>query len=162
MPVCPEIRPEIGACLQCLHVADVGQDRDSPRMDAFATSRLSATRLAPDDLPDLVDLHLDPEVSRFLGGVRTPAMTAAYLETGLRHWADHGIGLWALRTHDGAFIGRAALRYVDLEGGRELEVAYTFLRSAWGRGFATEVARALVEIWRTRRAEPCRASSASS
>ena len=116
--------------------------------------RMSATRLAPDDLPDLVDLHLDPEVSRFLGGVRTPAMTAAYLETGLRHWADHGIGLWALRTHDGAFIGRAALRYVDLEGVRELEVAYTFMRSAWGRGFATEIARALVEIWRTRRAEP--------
>jgi RimJ/RimL family protein N-acetyltransferase len=123
-------------------------------MDTFATPRLNATRLAPEDLPDLVDLHLDPEVSRFLGGVRTQAVTAAYLETGLRHWADHGIGLWALRTHDRTFMGRAALRYVDLEGVRELEVAYTFVRIAWGQGFATEVTRALVEIWRTRCAEP--------
>jgi RimJ/RimL family protein N-acetyltransferase len=123
-------------------------------MDAFATPRLKATRLAPEDLPDLVDLHLDPEVSRFLGGVRTQAVTAAYLETGLRHWADHGIGLWALRTHDGAFMGRAALRYVDLEGVPELEVAYTFVRSAWGQGLATEITRALVEIWRARCPEP--------
>ena len=123
-------------------------------MDRFATSRLNATRLALEDLPDLVNLHLDPEVSRFLGGVRTPEVTAAYLETGLRHWADHGIGLWALRTQDGTFMGRAALRHVDLEGVPELEVAYTFVRSAWGQGFATEITRALVEIWRARCAEP--------
>lgn len=123
-------------------------------MDTFATARLNATRLAPEDLPDLVALHLDPEVSRFLGGVRTPEVTAAYLETSLRHWADHGIGLWALRAHDGAFRGRAALRYVDLEGVPELEIAYTFARDAWGQGLATEISRALVEIWRTRCREP--------
>lgn len=123
-------------------------------MDTFTTPRLKATRLAPEDLPDLVELHLDAEVSRFLGGVRTPAVTAAYLETGLRHWADHGIGLWALRTPDGAFMGRAGLRHVDLEGVPELEVAYTFVRSAWGQGFATEITRALLEIWRVRYAGP--------
>ena len=118
-------------------------------MDTFTTPRLKATRLAPEDLPDLVVLHLDAEVSRFLGGVRTRAVTAAYLETGLHHWADHGIGLWALRTHGGTSMGRAALRYVDLEGVPELEVAYAFARSAWGQGLATEIALALVEIWRT-------------
>jgi [ribosomal protein S5]-alanine N-acetyltransferase len=123
-------------------------------MDTFATLRLKATRLAREDLPDLVELHLDGEVSRFLGGVRTPAATATYLATNLRHWTDHGIGLWTLRTHDGTFIGRAGLRYVDLEGVQELEVAYTFVRRAWGQGFATEIARALVAIWESRRVEP--------
>ena len=123
-------------------------------MDSFATSRLKATRLAREDLPDLVQLHLDGEVSRFLGGVRTPPQTAAYLETSLRHWAYHGLGLWTLRTDDGAFVGRAGLRRVDLEGVSELEVAYTFVRSAWGRGFATEIARALVAVWETECSEP--------
>jgi ribosomal-protein-alanine N-acetyltransferase len=122
-------------------------------MDTFTTPRLKATRLAGEDLPDLVDLHLDTEVSRFLGGVRTPEATAAYLETNLRHWADHGIGLWTLKADDGKFLGRAGLRYVDMEGVPELEVAYTFVRSAWGRGLATEVAKALVEIWETRCSE---------
>lgn len=123
-------------------------------MDIFATSRLTATRLADDDLDDLVALHLDPEVSRFLGGVRTPEATAAYLETNIRHWTDHGVGLWTLRTADGAFVGRAGLRYVDLEGEPELEIAYTFARRAWGQGLATEIAEVLVGIWRARRAEP--------
>jgi RimJ/RimL family protein N-acetyltransferase len=69
-------------------------------------------------------------VSRFLGGVRTPQATAAYLETNLRHWADHGLGLWTLRTQDGAFVGRAGLRYVEVEGVRELEIAYAFVKNA--------------------------------
>jgi ribosomal-protein-alanine N-acetyltransferase len=122
-------------------------------MDTFATPRLKATRLAPEDLPDLVQLHLDGEVSRFLGGVRTPAQTAAYLETNLRHWADHGLGLWTLRTSDGTFVGRAGLRHIELEGHGEMEVLYTFVRRAWGHGFATEVAQALVGIWERRCSE---------
>lgn len=123
-------------------------------MDGFATSRLKATRLTREDLPDLVQLHLDGEVSRFLGGVRTPTQTAAYLETSLSHWADHGLGLWALRTYDETFVGRAGLRHVELEGVAEMEVAYTFVRSAWGQGFATDITRSLVEIWKRRCSEP--------
>jgi RimJ/RimL family protein N-acetyltransferase len=101
-----------------------------------------------------VQLHLDSEVSRFLGGVRTPAQTTAYVENSLRHWADHGLGLWTLRTYDETFVGRAGLRYVKLEGAAELEVVYSFVRSAWGQGFATEMAQALVEIWQQRCSEP--------
>ena len=107
-----------------------------------------------EDLTDLVELHLDPEVSRFLGGVRTPAATEAYLETNLRHWVDHGIGLWTLRTPKGAFVGRAGLRQVEVEGAAELEVAYTLVRSQWRQGLATEVAQALVRMWEVRRPDP--------
>ena len=92
------------------------EERQAAAMDTFATPRLKATKIAREDLPDLVQLHLDGEVSRFLGGVRTPSVTAAYLETSLRHWADHGIGLWTLRTGDGTLVGRAGLRHVALEG----------------------------------------------
>lgn len=123
-------------------------------MDTFATHRLTATRLAEGDLDDLVRLHLDPDVSRYLGGVRTPEATAAYLATNIRHWTDHGVGLWALRTKDGAFVGRAGLRYVDLEGVPELEIAYALAGGAWGQGLATEIAEALVALWKAQGPEP--------
>jgi len=123
-------------------------------MDTFSTPRLRATKLSSGDLPDLVQLHLDEDVSRFLGGVRTPDATTAYLETNLRHWAEHGIGLWTVRTETGVFLGRAGLRRIEIEGAPELEIAYTFARNAWGRGYATEIAEALVETWTSRRTEP--------
>jgi RimJ/RimL family protein N-acetyltransferase len=123
-------------------------------MDTFRTARVTATRLAHNDLPNLVALHLDPEVSRFLGGVRTPAGTADYLETNLRHWADHGVGLWTLRTKDGSFAGRAGLRYIEVEGVTELEIAYTLVKPLWGQGFATEIVKALVDHWASEGADP--------
>ena len=119
-------------------------------MDSFATPRLNATRLAREDLADLAALHLDEEVSRFLGGVRTPEVTSAYIDTNMRHWDEHGLGLWTLRSADGAFMGRAGLRYVDLEGVRELEIAYALAKPAWGQGIATEIAQVLVDIWEAR------------
>lgn len=119
-------------------------------MDSFATPRLIATRLAREDLDDLAALHLDPDVSRFLGGVRAPDATAAYLETNMRHWDEHGFGLWTLRSPTGVYLGRAGLRYVAVEGTEELEIAYALAKPAWGLGLATEIARKLIEIWETR------------
>jgi RimJ/RimL family protein N-acetyltransferase len=58
-----------------------------------------------------------------------------------------------LRGEDGTFVGRAGLRYADVEGVRELEISYTLVRSAWGQGLASEIARALVAIWEARCSE---------
>src|SRR5450755_4338511 len=53
------------------------EERQAAAMEnTFATPRLKARKLAREDLPDLVQLHLDSEVSRFLGDVRTPSATA--------------------------------------------------------------------------------------
>lgn len=115
-------------------------------MDRFETPRLRAERLRPDHIADMAALHLDPEVSRYLSGVRPADETERYMDTKLAHWDQHGFGLWVLRTHDGAFAGRAGIHHVVFEGAAEVDVAYTFRRTVWGQGFATEVARALVEI----------------
>jgi RimJ/RimL family protein N-acetyltransferase len=115
-------------------------------MDTFTTRRLVAERLREDHLADLVALHLDVEVSRYLGGVRSPETTRTYLQTNMAHWDRHGFGLWALRTPDGAFVGRAGLRHILLQSADEVEVAYTLKRGAWGHGFAGEITEALVEI----------------
>ena len=114
----------------------------------FSTSRLRAERLAPRHLRDLTDLHLDPEVSRYLGGVRSPAETKEYLDVNLAHWDRHGFGLWVFRTAEGSFAARAGLRCTQIDGVPEIEIAYTVHRNLWGRGLATEIAHALVTIWR--------------
>ncbi|MDN4999454.1 GNAT family N-acetyltransferase [Bradyrhizobium sp. GCM10027634] len=115
-------------------------------MDDFSTKRLTAERLREDHLADLVELHLDPEVSRFLGGVRPAEATRAYLATNMAHWDRHGFGLWVLRTGDGAFAGRAGIRHILVDDIDEIEVAYTFKRSLWGQGLASEIATALTDI----------------
>ena len=88
-------------------------------------------------------LHLDPEVSRYLGGVRTPEVTTTYLATNMAHWDRHGFGWWVLRTNDGAFAGRAGIRHIVVDDVDEIEIAYAFRREFWGQGLASEIAIAL-------------------
>ncbi|WP_407188118.1 GNAT family N-acetyltransferase [Bradyrhizobium centrosematis] len=115
-------------------------------MDHFSTDSLTAERLHEDHLADLVALHLDAEVSRFLGGVRTAEVTKTYLATNMAHWDQHGFGLWTLRTKDGAFAGRAGIRHILVDDVDEIEILYAFKRAFWGRGFASEIAAAITDV----------------
>ena len=119
-------------------------------MERFTTARLIGERLREEHLADLVALHLDPDVCRYLGGVRSPAATAAWLATASAHWDRHGFGLWALRTGDGEFAGRAGVRHAVIEGVPEFELLYTLKREFWCRGLASEIAAALVGIAQSR------------
>jgi len=115
-------------------------------MDRFSTDRLTAEKLREDHLGDLVALHLDPDVSRYLGGVRSAEVTKTYLATNMAHWDQHSFGLWVLRTKDGAFAGRAGIRHILVDGVDEIEIAYTFRRDLWGQGLASEIATGLTKI----------------
>ncbi|MEY9123429.1 RimJ/RimL family protein N-acetyltransferase [Bradyrhizobium yuanmingense] len=125
---------------------DTPRKRRSVSVDHFSTARLTAERLRENHLAELVALHCDPEVSRYLGGVRTPEVTKAYLATNMAHWDQHGFGLWTLRTADGAYAGRAGIRHVLVDDVDEIEIAYALKREFWGQGFASEIATALTDI----------------
>ena len=113
------------------------------------TPRLRLRPLAATDLTDLVRLDLDPEVMRYVGspaGAKTPAETEARARTRIRE-SEEGtlepLGLWRIEAReDGAFCGIGAL--LRMPDGVDVEVAYRLARAAWGRGFATEAAGALV------------------
>jgi RimJ/RimL family protein N-acetyltransferase len=112
-----------------------------------ATPRLIATRLSADDFDTLCALHRDGAVMATLGGVRSDERTRAYLTQNLEHWAEHGFGLWIFRDRmSGAFVGRGGLRHVVLDGRSEVEVTYALARDAWGKGFATEIARVSLDV----------------
>jgi RimJ/RimL family protein N-acetyltransferase len=115
-------------------------------MEHFRTSRLTAERLHEGHLADLVALHLDPDVSRYLGGVRSPEATKTYLTANMAHWDRHGFGLWVVRTQTGEFAGRAGIRQAVVDDREEVEIAYTFKRVLWGQGLASEITNALTNL----------------
>ena len=120
-------------------------------MDSFTTPHLLAERLAAHHLPDLRRLDSDPEVMAHLGGPRDEAGTRDYLERNLAHWADHGFGLWVLRAVPSReVVGRACVRHVVVDECDEVEIGYGFLPAYWGRGWATEIAQACVNLAFTR------------
>jgi [ribosomal protein S5]-alanine N-acetyltransferase len=112
----------------------------------FGTDRLQACALTEGDLDDLHSMHQDPRTMATLGGVRTRDRTRQFLERNLAHWEQYGFGLWIFRTEDGSFVGRAGLRHVRIDDQDEVELAYALDFAAWGKGLATEMARAILAI----------------
>jgi len=116
-------------------------------VDSFSTPRLLAERLTSEHWLDLRRMDQNEPFMALLGGVRDEAGTAIYLQQNLEHWEDYGFGLWILRdAATGVVVGRAVLRHLDVEGVDEVEVGYGFVPECWGRGLATEIARACVRI----------------
>ena len=112
------------------------------------TPRLRLRRLLPEDLNALYKLYRDPDIRRYFPeGVLSRKETKEELEYFLHGHPEHPeLGLWAtVERETGAFIGRCGLLPWVLEGRYEVEVAYLINKSYWGRGLATEAARAVAE-----------------
>lgn len=110
------------------------------------SERLLLRGLEPGDLDAYAAMYADPDVMHHLEGGRPLDRAAAWrsIAVHLGHWQLRGFGQWALieRT-SGAFVGRAGLW--QPEGWPGLEVGWTLAREHWGRGFATEAARAALQ-----------------
>jgi ribosomal-protein-alanine N-acetyltransferase len=116
-------------------------------MFVLETPRLMMRRLEPRDLDSLAALYADPEIRRYFPeGVLTREETAEELEWFLNgHPDDARLGLWAtIEKATGAFIGRCGLLLWEIEGRREIEIAYLIARTHWREGLGSEAARALV------------------
>ena len=115
--------------------------------EEITTDRLTGERLRRAHFGWLCELHRDPKVMAHLGGVRSAMETGRYLKTNMAHWSRHGHGLWMLRSRAGGrFVGRAGLRYVELQGVDEVELAYALSAESRGCGLATEVGQVLIDI----------------
>ena len=106
---------------------------------------------AADDLPALAALNADAEVMRWVAPNRPLRAdeSAALLERIEDHWRAHGYGLWAVepRADSAGCIGFAGLAVPSFlpEVLPAVEVGWRLDRAWWGRGLATEAARAIAD-----------------
>ena len=104
----------------------------------LATERLLIRAFVPADLDALFAIYGDAEVMELAGGVTDRATTERCL---VRYIRDGAFAYYALEERaTGAVIGECGLPRL----GDEVEIGWTLARSAYGRGYATEAARAVL------------------
>jgi RimJ/RimL family protein N-acetyltransferase len=118
-------------------------------VDVFLkTERLVLRRFTEADVDQLVELDSEPAVMRFLTGEPTPRaeIEQQVLPRILRDYRRGRAGRWAaVERATGRFVGWLALQPPDDGSVGAVELGYRLKSSVWGRGYATEGARALLE-----------------
>lgn len=115
------------------------------------TERLVLRRFTGNDIDNLYDLDSDPDVMRFLnGGTPTPrAVVEADILPRFTSYDERFpcFGFWAaIDKANGDFVGWFSFRPAGDVDPREAQLGFRLRKAAWGRGYATEGARALIQL----------------
>lgn len=115
-------------------------------MEYLETDRLTLRMFRESDLDAYAAMCADPEVMEFLGpGPMNRSEAWRNMAMVLGHWALRGFGMWAVEERaSGELIGRVGCWRP--EGWPGMEIGWTLRRASWGFGFATEAARAALDV----------------
>jgi RimJ/RimL family protein N-acetyltransferase len=112
------------------------------------TERLLLRRWRQSDREPFARLNADPVVMRNMLGTLTRMESDAFVDRIENHFDDHGFGLWAVEALGVAsFVGFVGLSVPRFEAHftPAVEVGWRLDRPFWGRGYATEAARASLQ-----------------
>ncbi|AOE49796.1 GNAT family N-acetyltransferase [Kangiella sediminilitoris] len=110
------------------------------------TERLILRAYRSDDLDKYYEMMADPDINRFLMSGEPMSRHEAWRSaaTMAGHWMLHGFGQWAIEEKSsGEFIGRCGM--IEPEGWPAKEIGWVLHKSAWGKGYATEAAKAALK-----------------
>lgn len=114
------------------------------RRSVVVTARLRGEPMSDRHLADLQLIFGDPEVTRTLGGLRTPEQIQEIFERFHSNWETNEFGPWFFVDANNKFVGYAGVietRVDQLEG---IELLYALTAEHWKQGLASEMAEAVV------------------
>jgi RimJ/RimL family protein N-acetyltransferase len=114
-----------------------------PPLPILETERLQLRKFVLDDVEALARVISDPETMRYYPAPYDRSGVLEWIQRNLRRYAVDGHGLWAMVLKEsGEMIGDSGLTKQSVEGVDEIECGYHLRRDRWGKGLATEAARA--------------------
>jgi RimJ/RimL family protein N-acetyltransferase len=121
------------------------------KVPEIRTERLLLRGWRDEDFDAYERICADAETMRFMLPPRplTPAEAALDVESLREHWRVHGFGHWAVEELEtGRLVGRTGIKRHDDWPPDPLntEVGWLYDRAVWGRGLATEGAKAAVRF----------------
>lgn len=107
------------------------------------TPRMFLRLIKEEDLPEVSELNSDPEVRKFFpDGIQNEAQTRARIQEFMSYYKEKGLPCFIiLDKNTNEFIGRCG--FGPIETG-EVEVGYLIARKFWGKGYASEALKALL------------------
>ncbi len=125
------------------------------------TERLLLTPFAPTDLDVALEMFTDPEVVKYVCDVMTEAEIRQEMSNSTKRGGNGGIGIWCVADRrTGEKLGDSYLLPLPIDEDdtdfslvvmgqmpdAEIEIGFFLKRSAWGRGYATEVCKRLLQF----------------
>jgi len=98
------------------------------------------------DAPALHTILNEKDILRYFPTLQAPTLeqTQKFITRQLEHWKDHGFGWWAVTHRENrTLLGWNGLQYLPETD--EIEVGFLLSKTYWGKGFATEGARASLQ-----------------
>jgi RimJ/RimL family protein N-acetyltransferase len=115
------------------------------------TERLIIREISPDDIDGMFELESDPQVHKYLGNqpLKIREETPGRIEFIRQQYIDHGIGRWAMiEKETNNFIGWTGFKFINETVNGHInyyDLGYRMIPKYWGKGFATEAAKACLD-----------------